>query len=60
VSTRDYTPTERKAVEVLAVGEWPDKSKHGMWRAECMVGWLKDAGIALVPEPQAAIDEEYS
>lgn len=41
--------TEYKAVQVLAQGEWPDQPNHGTWRAECMVAWLKAAGIALVP-----------
>lgn len=39
---------ERKAVLTLQQGEWPDNLTHGIWRAECMVQWLKDAGIALV------------
>jgi len=38
---------ERKAVQVLAKGEWPDSPKFGVWRAECMVAWLRDAGITL-------------
>jgi hypothetical protein len=38
---------ERRAVEVLAAGEWPDHPVHGVWRAGCMVAWLKAAGIAL-------------
>jgi hypothetical protein len=38
---------ERRAVEVLAAGEWPDQPKHGVWRAYDMVAWLKAAGIVL-------------
>lgn len=44
--------TERKAIEVLAAGEWPDKPQHGAWRAECMVMWLKAEGIMLMTEKQ--------
>jgi hypothetical protein len=44
--------TERKAVEVIATGEWPDSPNHGTFRAECMVQWLKDAGIVLMTEKQ--------
>ena len=43
----NYTDAERKAIKVLQVCEWPDSPTHGMWRAECMIKWLKDAGIEL-------------
>jgi hypothetical protein len=39
---------ERRAVLTLQRGEWPDNLTHGIWRAECMVAWLKAAGIELV------------
>jgi hypothetical protein len=39
---------ERRAIETLARGEWPDSQVHGRWRAQCMIRWLRDAGIGLV------------
>lgn len=51
-STPRLNATERKAVEVLASGEWPDSPNHGTRRAECMIAWLKDAGIRLLTEKE--------
>jgi hypothetical protein len=42
----------RRAARVIQRGEWPDNKTHGLWRAECMIDWLKAEGIELVDADQ--------
>jgi hypothetical protein len=39
---------ELRAVEVLARSEQPDNPTQATWRAQRVVGWLRNAGVELV------------